>query len=472
MCRPLKDIVAELEANYSEQLIYDLKERSRIIADFDKNVAYMFSRFEKYKEDVKFVLEHNLDVKIIKRMTLNLTLIMQHILESLSRYDYVIEYYLMDDCYDKNRDLWSTFKDARQEMKKLFDNLQENNIFGVGTPDDHDVLSRFHYDDEIYNNNEKVTETGMLQLNEEEVNKMNGAELMICLDCLFQIFEDQLWELKNSAINRWEPGMKRIYEFNYLVYAKYYWPVQVDNFRAHVAKQRLRGKVDINGLEKLRQELAHDFEYNSTGGKIWRDYSEDITQMAVHMKEKFLKEQKKNEDEEQWKFFFQNIFELEEFDRWIEELRNPPESEVHKLKRERLIKSNNVFKLQPAKSKRKVDLLLLYFFIRDRFVTEKMHVYEWFALFFLLRREDLLQTSNVEEFERQMNKKEWFGHVKKKCSANEINTYRFLLDKAPDAWNINLKPEGTNRASKYSIDNIYSKYSELEDTIDEIYAKE
>lgn len=472
MCRPLKDIIAELEPHYSEKLLYDLKERSRIIADFDNEVAYMFARFDKYEEDVKFVLDHNLDVHIISRMTLNLTLIMQQLCESVSRYDYVIEYYLMDDCYEKHRDLWSSFIDARQKMEKLFANLNENNIFEVETPDEGEVLQRFHYDDETYfDKNDKVTETGMLMLNQDEVDKMNGAELMICLQCLFQIFEDQLWELKNSAIERWIPGMKRIYDFNYLIYAKYYWPAQVDNFRSHVAKQRLRGKVDINGLEKLRQELTHDFEYNSTGGKIWRDYSEDTTQMAVQMKEKFLKEKKKNEDEEQWWFFFKTVFELEEYDRWIEELRNPPESDEDKQKRERLLRTNKVFILQPAKSKYDVDILLLYVFIRDRFITEKMFVYEWFALFYILRKVGVLTNCTTEDFVKQMNDEEWFADVEKKCSANEINTYGFLTDKSPDIWDVRYKPTG-NRASKNSVDNIYRKYSDLEDTIDEIYKKE
>ena len=98
MCRPLKDIVAELEPHYSKRLLFDLKERSRIIAEFDNDVAYMFSRLQKYEEDVKFVLDHNLDINIISRITLNLTLIMQQLCESVSRYDYVMEYYLMDDC--------------------------------------------------------------------------------------------------------------------------------------------------------------------------------------------------------------------------------------------------------------------------------------------------------------------------------------------------------------------------------------
>ena len=465
MCKPLKDVVDELINKYSDKpLFFDIEERSRIIADFDRNISYLFSRLKYYEEDVKFVLEHNLDVNIISRSTLNLTLVMQQMCESLSDYDYVIELYLMDDCYEKNRDLWSNFIDARKQMASLSAKLIENNIFEVETPSDVDVLKRMYYDDSVYDNGEKLSTTGIMQLNREQVDVMNGAELLICLDCLFQIFEDNLWELKNSAINRWEEGMKSYYERNYLLYAIKYWPTQVNNFRSHITRQRLRGRVDIIELEHLRQEAAHEFEYNTPTGRIWREYSEDVTQMAIQMKEQKL-------DVKQWKYFFQRIFELEEYDRWIEELRNPPESEEDKQKRERLLKSNMIFNLKPAKLKKEVDILFLYQFINTRFISEKMHVYDWYALYYILNRKGLLLSCTVEDFVRQMNHKEWFAHVEIKCSANEINTYRFLKDKSPDSWSDRFKPTG-NRASKKSVENLYRKYSDLEDTIDEIYAIE
>lgn len=466
MCKPLKDIVEELIKKYSDTpLLFDIEERSRVIADFDRNISYLFSRFEKYEEDIKFVLVNNMDVKIISRLTLNLTLIMQQLCESLSDYDYVMELYLMDDCYEKNRDIWSHFIDARKQMNTLFEKLMDNNVFEVENPDGVDVLKRMYYDDSVYDNDEKLSITGIMQLNQEQVDNMNGAELLYCLDCLFQIFEDNLWELKNSSINRSEKDMKKYFERNYLLYAINYWPTQVDNFRSHITRQRLKGKVDINGLERLRQEAARDFEYNSPSGRIWRDYSEDVSQMAIQMKEQKL-------DDKQWKYFFQRVFELDELDRWIEKLRNPPESEEDKLKRERLLKSNKVFNLKPTSSKREVDILFLYQFIRDRFIAEIKFLYEWFSLYYILRKVGVLMNCKVEEFKRQMNDKEWFGYVDKNCSSNEINTYSFLINKSPDEWNIKYKPRGTNKASKKAINNIYRKYSDLEDTIDEIYTKE
>ena len=131
-----------------------------------------------------------------------------------------------------------------------------------------------------------------------------------------------------------------------------------------------------------------------------------------------------------------------------------------------------MFNLEPSKSKYKVDILLLYYFIRDRFITEKMFVYEWYALYYILRKFGVLTNCTTEDFVEQMNDEEWFANVNKKCSANEINTYNtFLTERSPESWDVKCKPEG-NRASKNSIDNLIRKYSDLENTIDEIYIKE
>lgn len=466
MCKPLKDIIAELEEKYSDKpLLYDLEERSRVVADFYKDVIYLFERFEKYEEEVKYVLEHNLDVNIITRSTLNLTLIMQHLCESGSDYAYAIELYMMDEYYEKIHDLWSAFIDAHQKMKKLFESLEDNNIFESELTDGSDVLKRMFYEEEVYDRDEMLSDTGTMQIRHEELEKMNGGELLICLDCLLHFFGDILWELKNYNIKRIDESLNKYYERNYLLYAKCYWPAEERNFRPHIIRQRLKGNVTIDALERLRDEAIHEFEYNTVPGRIWRDYSEDITQMAIQMKEQKL-------NEEQWKYFFSWVFKLDEYDRWIEELRNPPESEENKQKRERLLKTNKVFNLHPAKSKKEVDILLLYQFIESRFISDKMFIYEWYALHFFLRRNDLLLSCTIEDFEKQMNDDEWFGHVEKKCKANEINTYSFLNDKAPDVWDIRYKPEGTNKATKRAIGNLYKKYSNLEDTIDEIYAEE
>ena len=470
MCRPLKDIVAELEAKYEEsELLYDLEDRRRIIADFDKDMDYMFVRLKQFEEDVKFVLEHKMNVNVICRMTLNLTLIMQQMCQSVTDYYYAMEKYLMDERYKKNHDYWSRFIECSQRIQKLSNSLQESNIFGVEMPDEAMTIANMYYEEGNIDYTKKISPTGTIFINEIEVEKMNGAELLICIWKLMDDFRGSLSKLKNISYNRDTSALFNNYQRNYLLYAKNYWPSHAEQFRSHIEHRRLRGHVDINGLERLRDEATHEFEYNTTSGKIWRVYSEDISQMAIQMKETFIKD-KKNEDEEMWKTFFQNIFELEEFDRWIEELRNPPESDEDKQKREKLLKTNKVFNLEPSKSRYKVDILLLYYFIKDRFITEKMFVYEWYALYYILKRVGVLTNCTTKDFVKQMNDKEWFANVKYKCSANEINTYHFLTDKSPDDWDVKYKPQG-NRASDNSIDNLIRKYSDLEDTIDEIYIK-
>lgn len=471
MCRPIKDIVADLEAKYNGiQLLYDLNDRRRVIAEFYRDVEYMFSRFKNYEDDVKFVIDHKLDVNIIKRITLNLILIMQQLCDSVLLYRHAIEFYLMDEYYKKNSQLYNDYRDYHERLTNFFARLNNIDIINLTMPNNKGVLNRLCLNDDP-DEQEGTSIITQINLNIDELEKMNTLELNISLEYILNIFQNNLWVSKYITMERDKDSMELIYDLNYLLYAKTYWPSRCDNFRAHITHQRLKGKVDINGLELLKKEAIYQFEYNTTTGKIWRDYSEDVTQMAIQMKENFIKKEK-NEDEEMWKFFFQNIFELEEYDRWIEELRNPPESEEMKQKRERLLKTNKVFNLKPANSKNEIDILLLYQYIESRFVNDNKFVYEWFALFYLFRRKGLLNNCTVEDFERQMNDDEWFGHVEKKCKANEINTYSFLIEKRPDDWNIKYKPAGSNKASTKAINKLYRKYSDLEDTIEEIYIQE
>lgn len=470
MCKPLNTIVAELEAKYKgAQLSYDLNERRRVIAEFDRDVEYMFSRFEKYKEDVKFVLDHKLEIAIIKRITLNLILIIQELCELVLSYRHAVEFYLLDEYNEKNSQLYYRFFNTHNELTDFFDKLKNTIVIDEKTSNKDDVINRFRLYDEPEDTEGSYVLTN-IKINREEIEHMNAAELILCIDFQLSIFQNNLWVLHFFSLNRDKEFMELIYNLNYILYARTYWPSKCNNFRAHIVHHRLKGKLDIKRLEQLKDEAIYQFEFNTPTGKIWRDYSEDIPQMAIQMKETFIKD-KNNEDEEMWKFFFQNIFELEEYDRWIEELRNPPESDEDRQKRERLLKTNKVFNLEPSKSKYKVDILLLYYFIKDRFITKKMFVYEWYALFYILRKFGVLTNCTTEDFVEQMNDEEWFANVNKKCSANEINTYSFLSDKSSDVWNVRFKPTG-NRASKKSIDNLIRKYSDLENTIDEIYIKE
>ena len=464
MCRPLKDIVAELEEKYPKPLIEDLRDRNRCISDFDDEMEYMFGRFEQYEKEVKFVLEHGMDTKIILRSTMNLTLLMHQFCKSLYYYDYAIDMYLMDTRFEKNNTLLAKFTDVRRKIKILFKNLQENDIIGPERLNKDNVLGKVI--DFPKDTDEVITmDAEVLQFHREEIEKMNGAELVVCIEHLLQYFDDKLYELIDKERNIWPDNLVHIYFFNYLVYAKNYWPAEGRNFRPYYEHQRLRGKINTVELENLRLELVRDFEYHPIVGKIWRDNSEDIPRLVQKLREQKI-------DENQWKYLFSNIFKLEEFDRWIEELRNPPESEEDRQKRARLLRSNKIFNLQPANQKKKIDILLLYQYIDTRFIPEIVNSYEWYALYYVLKKNGILKVRLAEDFAKQMNHEEWFPNVNKKCSAKAIKDYEFLEEAEPGQWVVNIRKKPGTGVSKKSLDTILQRYDYLTDCLDEIFMEE
>lgn len=465
MVRPLKDIVAELEAKYPKPLLYDLQERSRIIEDFESDMKDMLGWIERYEKNIKFVLERKLDLNIILRMTTNLAIVMHHFCKSLYDYDYAIGMYLMDDRYEKNHDLWLAFTEVKQKLQILLDRMLELDVFEYNEVDENEVSRRVFCEEAVSEDDVITIDHEVLSFQREEVEKLNGAELVVCIKRLLSYFDDKFYELKNSGIQWWTGGLNDLYERNYLLYAKKYWPKHEERFRQHISKQRLRNNVTLNGIEKLRDELIHDFEYNTTTGKIWRDYSEDIPQMALQMREQKL-------NDEQWNYFFQNIFEIEELDRWIEELRNPPESEEDRQKRARLLRSNKIFNLQPANQKKGIDILLLYQFIDTRFISEITTNYEWYALYYVFKKNGILKVRLAEDFAKQMNHEEWFPNVDMRCIVKAIKDYGFLEEAEPGQWVVNIRKTTGAKTSKKSFDTILQRYEYLTDCLDEIFAEE
>lgn len=468
MYEPLKNTIARIEASYPPEYIYSLNDRGRIIADFGRNVSLVIKQLNEYEPIVRLVTERHLDAAIVSRTNLNLTLIMQELCESAAQYFYVTAVYLMDGFYEQNLSLWTSFSEARHKMTQLFADMQASNFYGVDQPEAAEVLRRANCgSDGSDTRRPTAAATGMLRLNLDEVARMNGAELTVCMQRLFEILEYRLQQVSNGARNHRDQDMQQIYDFNLLVYYKHYWPAHIDHFRAHIANHRLGGKVDIDRLEQLKRESTSHFEHHSPSGRIWRDNAKDEAQMAMQMKDYYCGK----DGEKQWQCYFEFIFEDAELDRWIEELSQPPEAEADAAKRERLLRSNTVFCVAAGKNGQQVDMLRLYRFIEARLVSRMQFVYEWYALYHLLLRKGILSGCTVELFVRQMNHREWFAHAAKKCSANEINTYSFLNDKSAEAWDLRYKPAGTNKASLKAIRNLYLTYSDLADAVSEIYVK-
>lgn len=313
MCKPLKDIVDELEAKHGVPGLVSLEKRSIVIRDYEACMEYLLNMMDSYVYEVKYTREHNLSLSIISRITQNLIIHMVHAHILMGPYSDAIVLFLMDERYDQNYKYWKDFDDRAGEIKSLLKKLDDNNVFCVDeTKEDpyliyYDVVKGF--DDKVP---PEVIQENILAIR-------NGEKLLECLCSVIEMMDKELDLVKTKGLWLEEKIVAEFYELNYLLYATEYWPAVGRNFRPHIIKHYLKGNVSISELERLRLDKVRDFENNTDTGRIWYNYSENTFQLASH-----LKEQIKTDDE--WKYFFQCIFELEEYDRWIEELRNPPEA--------------------------------------------------------------------------------------------------------------------------------------------------
>lgn len=315
MCRPLKDIVAELEAKYGKLGLATLEERSVVIRDYDACMEYLLKLMDSYVSEVKYTLEHNLSLSIISRITQNLIIDIVHAHKLLCSYSDAGTIYLMDERYDQNYKCWKGFGDKAGVIKALIDSLNENNIFCVEEVTEESYLT--YYDVVIGFDDSVPPEVKT----ENELAIKSGAKLLKCLYSVLEMMEDELDTTKTKGLWLEEELVAEFYELNYLLYATKYWPDIERNFRPHIIKHYLKGNACISDIERLRLDKVRDFENHTDTGKIWRDYSENTIQLATK-----LKEQIKTDTE--WLYFFQCIFELEEYDRWIDELRNPPVAKI------------------------------------------------------------------------------------------------------------------------------------------------
>lgn len=139
-------------------------------------------------------------------------------------------------------------------------------------------------------------------------------------------------------------------------------------------------------------------------------------------------------------------------------------------KRKRLIATNTVIRTQTESGKPVLDLLRLYRFIDRYFASEIEFKYEWYALRRFLEKYNFLRECDNEQFAKQMNNQEWFGSLKKRCEANEMNYYTFLNAVNPEKW-VDTELQRGGRATKKSVARVYKTYSNLELYKDQIIVR-
>lgn len=157
-----------------------------------------------------------------------------------------------------------------------------------------------------------------------------------------------------------------------------------------------------------------------------------------------------------------DIQEAEVVDVTPEPVNEPNENEK---KRAELKRTNEIFK--SAVTDTRVDLLAIYNFIKEHFVSAITQQCEWVAVFcYFNNNKKLLSNTEESKFIEQMMNPEWFGELKndkkKACTHNGMKEYSFIYyEKNADNWDIEDKPDGS-RASSRGLRLIYNRYSELD----------
>jgi hypothetical protein len=438
-------------------ILLSLEERKKIMTEFQSEMKHVISLVEHYHKEVKYILDNKISSSAISHLTFSLTSHLVKTVQNAEVYKKMVTLYLLDDCYDENHELLMRFKDVSEECLRVMVNIRELNVFSFDDDEKNDVTQNRFFIEGFCNDSSLLYELRK----EIDLSQLNGMQLLNVLYTAISAIANLLIDIKNNSIYFSIGEFEQIFQANYRLFENCYWPNLYNSF---LSLHNYPFKdITVKSLKEILDEEIRQFTATQVG-QLWRNYGNNDGEFAQKLKNMNL-------SDDQWHFVFSNLMRFNEYKKWIYKLENPPESDEDKQKRERLLKSNKVFNLKPSKSKYRVDILLLYFFIKDRFIPERMFVYEWYALYYILKRVGVITTCTIEEFEKQMNDEEWFPNVEKKCSANEINNYGFLTEKSPDIWDVKFKPTG-NRASKKSIENLSRKYLELEDTLDEIYIKE
>lgn len=436
-----------------EVLEFDLDERRMFINDHDEEMDYICACLSHYYDDVKHAIDYGLSHSVVSHFTYNLVLVLAKGLTSLTIYEYLRGAYLLEDDFDNVYKTWKSVYDSADKILPLLVNLDKENYF------EGDVEVEDFIEDILPPYCDKAKGYDKLLNLHRRIALRTGRSLISTLSCYIRHMEQWLEDLKNGIYKNIEEDYDRVYLANYNLYKTKYWPIDGHDFRLNVQNDNyFSTEITPDFLAKCLWEEKRDFEHTPTG-QLRRDFINNKKDLYFEVKRVSM-------TEEQWRYFFKSICRFEEYKKWIEELKNPPESDEDKKKRRALLSSNTIFNINKMQAKG-IDILGLYRYIGKYFVSNDMKAYQWYALRRFLEKLDILDNCTNVDFKRQMNNQEWFSNAPRRCSDNEMNYYNFLNERHPSMWSTTDLPNGS-RATKTGLRNNYIVFSILELNEDEL----
>ncbi len=313
------------EGNTSDTkcLEYSLEVRKERMAQDIEELRHFCQQIARFPDDVKVNIKYRFSRAIISQQIYKMHTDLIQVGICLMEYSYLNSDYLVAENYDDIYTVWKEFHDSVDNTIKTIRQLEETNFFHEENTEGSEIQYIRDADDAkevIF----PAIEDGHKQF------VVNGNAFLHLLYKSLIGFREILERVKNGSIFI-EERFDSIYEANYLLYRKEYWPNEGRSFRQHIEAHYFRGRkprVDI--LEDLLKHEKYDFE-NCDTGLIWRDYFFDKKDLYFKMKNGGI-------DESQWIYFFNHICRFEEFEKWIDEIEHPhveeneyPESDWDKI---------------------------------------------------------------------------------------------------------------------------------------------
>ena len=291
-------------------LEFSLEDRRNLIGEHDEEMMYIYNLLHSFVADVNHAYGLKMSPSIVSHLAYNLILTLANGLTDLTVYEYLRGAYLLDDEYDTVYDIWIKFTEEFKVAYKLLESLVGFNYF-----DSEDDKEKF-LEDILPPGTETLKSNRSLVNLERRLASINGVGLLNTLEyCLITMY-NWLTDLKNGNYKGLSTDYDKIYEANYRLYRKTYWPREEKIFRKYVETIKPRSEgLNQSFLEKCLQEEKKDFLHTPVG-VLWSEYGDDKKELYFEAKRIKL-------SEEQWKYYFKCICRFEEYERWIDELKAP-----------------------------------------------------------------------------------------------------------------------------------------------------
>lgn len=302
--------IEEFKKEYSDLLLsHSFQDQLISRGRKDIEIEYTLNKMENFPFDVNHVREQNLDASIISHLAYNLNLQLSHTCQRVAKYNEISGLFLVADDFQSNYDHFTDFQKCSSKIKELIHNFDQISFFELYQTSPNNRPLEKQFSEELI-----INKKTLLNL-EKELAYMNGPQLLKCLGLLLDLTEEELKKTKEGLTYQDSNFMALVYNLNYVFYADNYWKKEKDKFRNHVKRNELMDDVTVEGLTTYYRQLLSDFKTNDVG-RIWQKHSEEESELAYELYNLPI-------NIEQWEYYFEYIFKIEEIKRWVSELKNP-----------------------------------------------------------------------------------------------------------------------------------------------------